>query len=223
MRNTTARTIIGIAIILLGIGTLLDGLEIFNFGDLVEQYWPTLLVIVGLVMLINSARNYIWAVVIIAVGVALQLRELDVLPDFNLWSLFWPTILIIIGVSVLTNRAGRATKHLSQEERDDVVALLGGAENKNKSGDYKGGKATAIMGGVKIDLRKAAIHKEATLEVVAIMGGVEIIVPETWVVRPALTPILGGVEDKTYSAGAKNAPVLHVVGDVIMAGVEIKN
>ena len=55
------------------------------------------------------------------------------------------------------------------------------------------------------------------------MGGVELRVPETVEVRCSTMNILGGVENKTAKPTAKNAPVLNIIGDVVMAGIEIKN
>lgn len=79
------------------------------------------------------------------------------------------------------------------------------------------------MGGAKLDLRKATIKKEATVEVFALCGGIELVVPREITVRNQTSAILGGVEDKSEREGGKNAPVLYITGDVIMSGVEIKN
>ena len=83
---------------------------------------------------------------------------------------------------------------------------------------------TAILGGSKLDLRQAVIKgEEAILDVFAMWGGIEIIVPRTWGVVVHGTPILGAFEDKSEQPREQGSPRLIVRGTAIMGGVEIKN
>ena len=82
---------------------------------------------------------------------------------------------------------------------------------------------TAFMGGCAIDLRQAAIHGEAVIDVFAMWGGIEISVPDTWTVIDRVTPIMGGVEDSTRAPGNPQGHTLIVRGVVVMGGIEIKN
>src|SRR5579871_5050997 len=85
----------------------------------------------------------------------------------------------------------------------DETAVLGGVERQNNSQHFHGGEATAFMGGVKLDLRDAIIDgNEATIDVTTVMGGVELHIPRNWTVINHVTPILGGVEDRTHSSEA---------------------
>ena len=102
------------------------------------------------------------------------------------------------------------------------MAWMSGTESRNTSKDYKGGKVTAIMGGVDIDLRNAVIKKNATLEVFALMGGVEVKVPRGWVVKSQAVVFLGGIENKADDVTKAGAPTLTLVGNVVMGGVEVK-
>jgi hypothetical protein len=56
-----------------------------------------------------------------------------------------------------------------------------------------------------------------------LFGGVELTVPENWIVEPRITSIFGGVEDRTRPPADPNAPPLVVVGTVIFSGIEIKS
>lgn len=112
---------------------------------------------------------------------------------------------------------------VSKTEREDITAILGGSDQRNSSQDFKGSKVSAIMGGVKLDLRKAVIKKEATIEIFTFWGGVELLVPSNVIVKNKSSVILGGIEDKTERDTSKDAPVLYITGDIIMAGVEVKN
>jgi predicted membrane protein len=221
MKAYTTRFMTGLAIIIAGAALLFSSLDILNFDEVVHDWWPLAIIVAGLLVFLNDVKSYVWAGLIVVVGVILQLKELDVL-DANPWQLVGPLIVIFVGVSIILNHSASRRK-IIKAERDDTTAILGGSDKRNASDDFKGSKVTAILGGVKMDLRKATIKKEATLEILAFWAGVEIIVPRNVVVRNQTSAIMGGVEDKTDQDNVKNAPILYVTGDVIMAGVEIKN
>ena len=220
MKSQIVRIVTGLVIVAVGVGFLLDSANVIEFGEFAATWWPLFVILAGLVMFINDTRSYLWAIVVTGVGVLFQLRELDVV-DVDPWQLFWPAVVIVVGLSIVFSRS--PGHKVSKAERDDMTAILGGSEQMNTSTDFKGSKLTAVMGGTKLDLRKAKIKKEATVELFTFWGGIELIVPRNVIVRNQTSAILGGVEDKTDQDAAKDAPVLYVIGDVIMAGVEIKN
>jgi hypothetical protein len=56
------------------------------------------------------------------------------------------------------------------------------------------------------------------------MGGAEILIPLHWRVRDEVSPIMGGIDDKTIHNDAVAATKLLVLrGSAVMGGVEIKN
>lgn len=221
MKAQVSRIIMGLAIVIVGVGFLLGNLDVLNFNELAARWWPLAVILAGILIFVNDTKSYLWAILVAGVGVLWQLQRLDI-TDVNPWQLFWPAVIIIVGLSILMNRS--ATKRrVNKSEREDATAILGGSDQRNTSDDFKGSKITAVMGGVKLDLHKAVIKKEATVEIFTFWGGVELIVPRNVKVKNQTSAILGGVEDKSELEGDKNAPVLYVIGDVIMGGVEIKN
>ena len=221
MKAQLSRIIMGIAIVSVGVGFLLGNLGILNFNELASTWWPLAVVLGGVLMLISDPKSYLWALLVLGLGVLWQLQKLDI-TDVNPWQLFWPAVIILVGFSVLMNRSA-ARLRVSKTEREDVTAILGGSDQRNSSQDFKGSKVSAIMGGVKLDLRKAVIKKEATIEIFTFWGGVELLVPSNVIVKNKSSVILGGIEDKTEHDTAKDAPILYITGDIIMAGVEVKN
>ena len=222
MNTQISRFIVGVAIAIVGAALLLDGLNIVATGHLLADWWPLLVIIGGIAMFINDSKNYVWALVVMAIGVFIQLRVLGYYADINIWQVIWPIVLITVGVSIVF---GRSTLPRAKVEAgsDDIMAILGGSDQNNSSDNFTSSKITAILGGAKIDLRKATIKKSATIQVFTLMGGVEIVVPRTVVIKNQTNAILGGVEDKSDQDVVKDAPTLTIVGDVIMGGVEIKN
>ena len=221
MKANISRLLIGGSIILVGLALLLDTLNIVNTSSILGNWWPMLFVLGGVLVLVNNVNNYIWATILIIVGLLLQARTLGYL-DVNIWSLVWPIALIALGSSVLFNRSSKI-KSASGSESDDVSAILGGSEHKSVADDYLGGNLTAVLGGVKLDLRKAKIKKTATINLMIVMGGAEIIVPRGVAIVNKTNSILGGIENSTDQDSEKDARTLIITGDVIVGGAEIKN
>lgn len=220
MKSLT-RTIIGLLIVAVGASFLLTNLNILPFDVGIAQWWPLFIVAGGVVMLLSDVRNYLWALLVIGLGVLFQLKQFGIV-DVNPWQLFWPAIIIALGVSVMTSR-GSSRGKIAASDREDVMAILSGSEVRVESKDFKGSRVTSICGGAMIDLRKAVIKKEATIDVFAFWGGIEIIVPEHVMVKNNTSAIMGGVEQQAGGDAVKEgSPILYVTGDVVMSGVEIK-
>jgi predicted membrane protein len=82
------------------------------------------------------------------------------------------------------------------------------------------------MGGCEIDLRDASIAADSTavIDCFAFWGGIDVRVPEDWTVMLEVTPLMGGIEDKTRPAQqGTSGKRLHVRGFAIMGGIVIKN
>lgn len=80
-----------------------------------------------------------------------------------------------------------------------------------------------FMGGGQIDLTQARFAEaEATIQVVAFMGGVEIIVPEDVAVRVTGFGFMGAFDHKNAHEAPPGSPVLTVTGFALMGGVEVR-
>ena len=100
---------------------------------------------------------------------------------------------------------------------------MSGVNRGSNASTFRGGELAAFMGGCEIDLRQAAIHGEAVLDVFAMWGGIEIRVPENWTVIGRVMPLLGGFDDATRPPKEATDHRLIVRGVVLMGGVEVKN
>ena len=138
------------------------------------------------------------------------------------------TVAIIIVATVVffvVNGPQSSASNNESSTRDSSfssTAILGGVHRQNSSSAFRGADAAAFMGGVQLDFRDASMEgDEATIEVSAIMGGIDIRVPRTWTVVNRVTSIMGGVKDHTRATDSNKRLV--VEGTVLMGGLEIKN
>ena len=143
--------------------------------------------------------------------------------DFNPWQMIWPAILIIVGLSILFNRSDKSIQKAIKDKQQNITSIMSGGEYKNNSTDFKGAKITAVMGAAELDIRESTIKTEATIEVTAFCGGIELRIPKGVMVKNHTNCILGAAEIKTPTPASNKSPVLNIVGDVIMSGLEIKD
>lgn len=222
MKQTIIRILTGIIITALGVGALLGALNLVPFWGWFGGWWPVLVILGGVFVLIGDARrNYIWGSVLIIVGGLLLARTQGVL-DFDFFSLIVPILVIAAGLSILVQANGRPKLLSNSKDSDDISVIFSGSETANRSQNYKGGKVTAIFGGATLDLRDAKIDKEATLDVLTFCGGLELRVPRDWKVVAKAMPIAGGIENKSQGIDDHKGPVLVITGTIILGGVEVK-
>jgi predicted membrane protein len=240
-RSSAAGALIVIAI---GVLLLLNQNGILRFED-IWRLWPMVLIIGGGVRMMQSGSN---AVVVgglmVSVGIVLELAEFHLIP-YQVWDL-WPVAIIAIGLLMLWRsvqprdydaagcdvllerrddpqpenpKAGRAARYAAPEH----LSIFGGGERRI-SGDFLRADVLALFGGYKLDLRKATVPgPRATVDAVALFGGVEIIVPENWNVIVKGVGIFGGYGDESHHSASGNGPELVVEGVALFGGVSIKN
>jgi predicted membrane protein len=222
------RLILGIGIILMGVLFLLGNLDLIDPHEYF-QFWPAFLILIGITYIIQCRQGSgrVWGVILVFIGSAMLLHRLHFI-YFSIWS-YWPVILIIVG-SMMIIRAStrwRSVKASPFENTDansylKAIAVMGGFKRSSNSQDFKGGELTAIMGGLEIDLRDASINGEVVIDIFALMGGVEMRVPDDWIVVIEGFPFMGGYEDKTRPPKVSTKHLI-IKGVAVMGGVEIKN
>lgn len=110
-----------------------------------------------------------------------------------------------------------------QPSSSTAVAIMGGFE---RNGDWvvpKEFSCVAFMGGGELDMREARFEESTVkINIVAIMGGVEITVPDDATVQVHGVGIMGGFDHRASGDGQPGGPTIVVTGLALMGGVEIK-
>ena len=225
-KNFLVRAFFGITIAAFGGVLLLKNLEIIKF-DSWHVFWGTVwaagLILAGLMTIFSSRRASlrVWGLLLMTIGVSIGLGAYGVI-NISVWKTFWPVILITIGLMVSVGSGGhkRSKKSAADGSDNEKVAIFYGEESRVK-GDYAGGSATAIFGGVELDLRQAKIKDGVVIDIFTFCGGVSINLPDDVIVKNEVRGILGGSEDKTMpKSSAKKTIILR--GECVLGGLEIK-
>jgi hypothetical protein len=109
------------------------------------------------------------------------------------------------------------------KDYDVTLALLSGATRKGLWYPPKRMKVVAIMGGVDLDYSQAQIPPGiSNIDIFALMGGVNIFVPEGVNVEVTGIPIMGGIDNRAASSGKLGAPTIKVNAITLMGGLDIK-
>jgi len=216
-------------VLFIGIGAilLLDRFGILYAYD-VLRYWPVILILIGACNLLNreSVGSRVGGAILTVLGAILLVDRL------GYWHVhfrdLWPLLLIAVGMVLLWRAIeGHREPPAASTSWLNEWALFGGVERRVSSQEFEGGKATAVFGGVELDLRQAAMKgAQAVIEAHAVFGGVEIRVPESWTVSVQGVGVFGGYSDETRHprlAEGAAASELVVRGGAVFGGVEVRN
>jgi Domain of unknown function (DUF1707)/Cell wall-active antibiotics response 4TMS YvqF len=103
------------------------------------------------------------------------------------------------------------------------LAVLSGARRKGAWVVPPVYTAVALLGGVDMDLRDARFsERDVKIRAFAMLGGIDIVVPEDIEVDVAGVGIMGGFDHKESRTGSPGSPRLRVTGFAFLGGVNVK-
>jgi hypothetical protein len=129
-----------------------------------------------------------------------------------------------------TNALAQPTVALAPASTDDgrapetVYAIFGGVDRRGTWNVPRRWRVVAAFGGAQLDLREARFPTGVIdLEVRAVFGGVQIVVPPGLAVEVHGTAIMGGFQNVNRAPAHPDpdAPLLRIHGLALMGGVEI--
>ena len=223
-QRITGRMVWGLAVLTLGVLWTLDNLGQIDASQ-VLRWWPIVPLAWGLLLLsgVNGRRSpragWIWTVI----GAYSLLSPLGI-ADADVFDL-WPLILVFIGGSlVYRSWKGAPASSTVSGPRIDASAFLAGSQRKVVTDAFTAIDINAVIAATTLDLRTAKLQDgRGEVDVYAMWGGIDLLVPKEWKVVTEVTPILGVFQDSTEVPADPNAPTLHVRGSVVMGGIDVRN
>ncbi|WP_066715368.1 LiaF transmembrane domain-containing protein [Clostridium sp. Marseille-P299] len=104
------------------------------------------------------------------------------------------------------------------------TAVFSGKDIRFDNKEFRGAALSTIFGGIELDLRNAIINENVVIDAKAILGGIDIFVPNYVRVSIDCTPILGGVDDKTRTPLGANesTPTIFINATCVLGGIDVK-
>ena len=235
MKKDYSALIWGLLFVVVGIIFGGNALNIWDIDIFFPGWWTLFLIIPGLISMVRYGFNWGSGILVI-IGLVLLFDALDIIDDGVIWKLIFPLVLVAVGISIIASFFRTGTKKgIKSEEYSKsksykydstqyprYTAILGGGDYKNNTEDLKGVVAEAILGGLSIDLRDAKITEDIVLELTAVLGGIDILIPDN--VRVEIisgVPVLGGFEHK-INRNAISGPKVRIKYTAVLGGIEVK-
>ena len=132
----------------------------------------------------------------------------------------------MVGAAAAAQNLKRSLVPTTDPAADEIVAvaIFGPLEFHSTSTNFRGGQLECWYGGGVLDLRDATLAPEgATLQVRAVFGGGQILVPADWKVVSTVRG-MGGLQDIREAKGyAADAPELVIEGLLIAGGFAVSS
>lgn len=244
MRKDITTIFVGLLFLTAGVAVGGSMLGIFDFSINFAGWWTLFLIVPALLTIIQGGFNA-GNVILLSIGVVLLLDAQNMLPRNFTWRLILPLVLLVIGFQLVFGKqrnrherpygagtagsagsppTGGASTGGTQSGTNfkNASAIFGGQDIVYGPEEFTGGTYTAMFGGLTVNLRNVTLVGDVIINVTAMFGGIELILPDNVQVISNVLPILGGVDCKYASSRDPLAPKVIVNGNASFGGIDIK-
>ena len=215
------KRIFGLLLVLAGALLIADRSNIYPISNVIDILWPSALILIGVFSMIEQRRLNIFHLIITSIGVIFLLIHLDILESNQIVPMIIPGIIILIGISLIFSP--RYHRHVVISSRGNYTAVFGGLEEKCVDKEFTTCEITAVFGEAKVDLSEIELKNErGVINVSAIFGGVELILPTKYHILIQGAPVLGGFENRLKHQNPQEKSLV-IQYTSFLGGVEIKD
>ncbi|HTN45930.1 MAG TPA: LiaF domain-containing protein [Flavipsychrobacter sp.] len=224
----------GLIILVIGVFILLKQFGLHLFFP-IREFWPYVLILIGIAIGLKNNFRSPAPFILIIIGLAHAIPAFSFeLGDTMVYSrkLVAPLVLISAGLYFLlvSKKKSGCLPGQTPFNNNNFVSkdvFFGGAKEIITSKEFSGGDVSAIFGGAELNLTQADTTTAIVhMNVRAVFGGVEIIVPSHWDIKNEMFVALGSVDDqRVIRVQDPNVQrkTLVLKGLCMFGGVEIKS
>lgn len=231
--NNSGKIIGGVALLLLGIGLMLEVTQVIDFNF--EGWWTAFIIIPCMISFFNS-KNKTMSLIGVGTGVLLLLATRGIIPWHEFWRYLICVVFILWGLMLIFSNSHKSScskadkkdvenlNLINQEGRSirQINASFGKQYYEFAGQRFEGAKIQCSFGFVGIDLRDADILDGAVIDVDCSFGGLEIRVGDDVMVKHAVDASFAGVECKEHVRSSDNIKTVYLKGRCTFGGIEIK-
>ena len=213
----------GIILLVIGMLLALSTLNIIDFDLFFKGWWTFLIIIPATIGFIVDDDKLSHAIFLV-IGILLFLETRDLIDFTLIWNLIVPIIIILIGLALIFRNifVKDENKHVFKKNDGSTLAVFSGQELSYDNKEFEGTDLVAVFGGIDLDLRKAKLKKDVSINGVAVFGGIDIMVPEDVNVEVKSFSAFGGVENKKKKNEKDSKTTIYINATCIFGGIEIK-
>lgn len=229
--DNNSRIIGGVALLLLGVGLLLEVTHVIDFSF---EGWWTAFIIIPCMINFFSSKNKTASLIGVGTGVLLLLATRGIIPWHEFWKYLVCVVFIVWGLMLIFGRrlssacsSTNSIEELKQVDQDGrkirhINASFGKQTYDFAGQRFEGARVQTSFGFVGIDLRGADILDGSVIDVDCSFGGMEIRVGDDVMVKQTVEASFAGVDYKAHQFLSENAKTIYVKGRCSFGGIEIK-
>lgn len=197
--------------------------------------WQTFMIALGIFIGIRGNFHGAAWIILILIGGAFLINGFY--PAIELRNRIWPLIIICLGALFIFRSGNRKRSQrreirsgdtvLSAQDEDvaDITTMFGSTQKTITSKQFASGDITCLFGSAELDLTHADINGPVLIDITAICGGVELIIPANWTIKSDVVSVFGSVRDKREQAVLSQDPEKTIIldGTALFGGIEINS
>lgn len=229
-KHNLFRVILSLVFIFFGIIALGNNIGWWHIDDILMTWWPLILVLLGFITLFAPGGSWGGGLFMILLGIVLLLHTHNI---YDIGQLLWPAMLVLAGFLVWPRKKpapeSSEIRESSEETKTDnhtfnIHSVLKQKNIAISDKDLSGGHATAVLGGLFLDMRNAVPNAAAVIEISAVFAKLTIAVPANWNISKEGGAVLGKIKDRRNS-NAESALSYSVTLDMnaVFGEIELTN
>ncbi len=231
-RHSVFRIILALVFVVFGLVALGNNLGWWNIDDLFLEWWPMILVLIGLVTIFAPGGSWGGGIFLIFLGIIFLLHSHGI---YDISDLLWPALLMMVGIIIWPRKNRSSAEHgdngnniysnaINDEHVFNINTILTSRRESFRNEQLAGGHGTAVLGNLELDLRQVQPRDGAYIETTAVFGNIIITVPADWKIEKLGSPVFGRVDDRRNNINESGiTKKVSIEMNAVFGKIELKN
>lgn len=225
MKNVN-KVLWGLVFVIIGVVIATNSFGITNINIFFDGWWTLFIIVPCFIGLFDIREGKTGNLIGLLIGIMLLLATRGLIDFEVIVKMIVPLIFIIIGLSMIfnntiKNKISRKVREGKNNGLETITATFSDQRISKDNEKFIGANLDSVFGNIVLDLRKAKMEEEMTIDASAIFGGAVILVPKDVNIKVKSTPIFGGVSN-LVSNSSDYKKTIYIEAFCMFGGIEIK-